>query len=91
VLIDRPSGCERTSAAQTVAGEIDAIGVVDQAVEDGISIGRIADEGVPLIDRDLAGQDGRAAAIAFFEDLVEVVAGAGVKRFETPIIPGSAA
>jgi hypothetical protein len=36
--------------------------------------------------RVLAGEDGRAAAVAFLEDLVEVVASAGVERFETPIV-----
>jgi hypothetical protein len=35
---------------------------------------------MPFVDRDLAGEDGRAAAVAFLEDLVEIVAGAGVER-----------
>ncbi len=48
--------------------------VVDEAVEDGIGIGRVADHLVQFVDRDLAGQDGRAA---FFEDLVEIAAGGG--------------
>ena len=46
--------------------------VVDDAVEDGVGIGRVADDLVPFVDRNLAGQDDRAAAIALFEDLVEV-------------------
>jgi hypothetical protein len=62
------------------------MGVVDEPIEDGIGIGRVADDLVPFVDRDLAGQDGRAAAVAFFEDLVEIAAGAGVERIETPII-----
>jgi hypothetical protein len=62
------------------------VSVVDETVEDGVGVGRVADHGVPFVDRDLAGEDGRAAAIAFLEDLVEIVAGAGVERFETPII-----
>jgi hypothetical protein len=41
---------------------------------------------VPFVDRNLAGQDGRAPSIAFFEDLVEVAAGAGIERIEAPII-----
>src|SRR5690349_22771894 len=60
--------------------------VVNDAVEDGVSICRIAYEGVPFVDRDLAGEDGRAAPIAFLEDLVEVATGAGVERFEAPIV-----
>ena len=56
------------------------------AVEDGVGVGRVADHRMPFVDRDLAGEDGRAAAVAFFEDLVEIAAGAGVERFEAPIV-----
>jgi hypothetical protein len=41
---------------------------------------------VPFVDRDLAGEDGRAAAVAILEDLVEIVTGAGVEGFKAPII-----
>ena len=85
-LIDGPDGRDRASPPQTVAGKIDAMSVVDQAIEDRIGVGRIADQRMPLVDRDLTGDDGRAAAIAFFEDLEEVVAGAGFERLETPIV-----
>ena len=60
--------------------------VVHEPIEDGVGIGRIADYLVPFVDRDLAGQDGRAAAVAFFEDFVEIAAGAGIERIEAPII-----
>jgi hypothetical protein len=70
------------SATQTVAGQIDAVSVVDETVEDGVGISRVADDGMPFVDRDLAGEDGRATAVAFLEDLVEVVTGTGVERFE---------
>ena len=40
--------------------------LVDEAVENGVSIGRVDDDLVPFVDRDLAGQDGRTAAVAFF-------------------------
>ena len=86
VLIERTGERDRASATQAVAREIDAVGVVDETVEDRVGIGRVADDSVPFVDRDLAGEDGRAAAVAFLEDLVEVVASAGVKRFETPIV-----
>ena len=55
------------------------MGVVNEAVEDGVGICRIAYEGVPFVDGDLAGEDGRAAPIAFLEDLVEVTTGTGVQ------------
>src|ERR1700732_3333610 len=74
------------SASQALAGEIDAMGIVNEAVEDGVGISRVADESVPFVDGDLAGEDGRAASIAFLEDFVEVTAGTSVERFEAPIV-----
>jgi len=47
------------------------VSVVNEPVEDRIGVSRIANEGVPLVDRDLTGKDGRATPIAFLEDLVE--------------------
>src|SRR5438105_14824049 len=41
---------------------------------------------MPSIDRQLAGDDGGAAAVAVIEDLQKVVTGGGVERLETPII-----
>ena len=62
------------------------MGVVDEPVEDGVGVGRVTDDLMPFIDGDLAGKEGRAAAVAFFEDLVEVAAGAGVEGVEAPIV-----
>ncbi len=66
------------------------MGVVDEAVEDGVGVGRVADHRMPFVDRDLAGENGRAAAVAFFEDLVEVSPGAGVEGVKTPIVEDGA-
>jgi hypothetical protein len=41
---------------------------------------------VPFVDRALAGQDGRAAAVAFLEDFLAIAAGTGVERIEPPIL-----
>jgi hypothetical protein len=62
------------------------MGVVDQAVEDGVGVSRVSDHLMPFIDGDLAGENGRAAAVAFFEDLVEVSAGASVEGIKPPIV-----
>ena len=59
---------------------------MDQAVEDGVGVGGVADQRVPLIDGELAGDDGGAAAVAVLEDLQEVVAGCGIERFEAPVV-----
>src|SRR5207245_10011572 len=66
--------------------EIEPVGVRDQAVQDGVGVGGVADQRVPLIDRELAGDDGGAAAVAVLEDLQEVVAGCGVERLEAPVV-----
>src|SRR5262249_46422954 len=62
------------------------MGVVNKAIKDRVGISRIADERMPFIDGDLAGEDRRAAAITLLQDLVEVPTGAGVGRFEAPIV-----
>jgi hypothetical protein len=62
------------------------MGVVNEAVEDGVGICRITDESVPFVDGDLTGENGRATPIAFLEDLVEVTTGTGIERFEAPIV-----
>ena len=41
---------------------------------------------MPFVDGDLAGEDGRAAPVAFLKDLVEVTTGAGIEWFEAPIV-----
>jgi hypothetical protein len=50
-----------TSASQTLAGEIDAMGVVNEVIKDSIGISRVANERMPFIDGDLAGEDRGAA------------------------------
>ena len=69
-----------------MTGEIDAVRVVDDAIEDGVGVGWITDQIVPFIEGDLAGDDGGSPAVAFFEDFEKVVPCGGVERFEPPII-----
>ncbi len=45
------------------------MGVVNKAIEDGIGKGRITDSGVAGVDRQLAGDDGRGAAVSVIHDL----------------------
>ena len=47
---------------------------MNEAVLDGVGIGWIGDDLVPFVDRELARDDGRTAAVAFFEDFEKVVA-----------------
>jgi hypothetical protein len=47
-----------------VAGEIDPVRVVDDAIEDGIGVGGIADQLVPFVDGDLAGPTIKRATVS---------------------------
>ncbi len=62
------------------------MGVVDEAVEDGVGEGGVADDVVPSVDGDLAGDHGGAAAVAFLDDLEEIAALLGPERLETPVV-----
>src|SRR5579872_1119712 len=59
-------------ASERATGEGDAIGVVDQAVQNGIGEGGVTDEVVPVIDRDLAREERRPPAGAIVDHLEEI-------------------
>jgi hypothetical protein len=48
------------------------VGVVDEAIEDGVGDGRAADDFAPLLDRNLASDDRRSALVTVFEDFEEI-------------------
>ena len=54
---------------KTFALEREPMGIVHEAIENGIGDGGIADDLVPVLDGELAGYDGRAAAVAILHDL----------------------
>ena len=74
------------SFPHAVAVEFDAIGVVDETVEDGVGDGGIADDLVPALDRHLAGENDRAGVVAILDDLQEVAALLGRERLWSPIV-----
>ena len=53
--------------------ESDAVCIVEEPVEDRVAEGRVSDEIVPVLDVDLAGEDGATPSIAIVEDFEEVV------------------
>jgi hypothetical protein len=59
---------------------------VDQAVEDGVSVGGVTDQSMPVGYGDLAGDEGGLAAVAGLEDFEQVMPGPGVQRFKPPVI-----
>src|SRR5215470_10740792 len=76
----------RLLLAQAVAAELQAMSVMDDAVEDGVGEGRFADQIVPAVDRDLAGDQRGAAAVAVLDDLQQVVTLLGTERLKTPVV-----
>ena len=65
-----------------MTGEIDPVRIVDDAIEDCVGVCGIADQFVPFVDWDLAGDDRRSAAVAFFENLEQIVTSGGIERLE---------
>jgi len=59
---------------------------VNEAVQDRVSQGGIADNFVPMLDGDLAGDDGRGATVAIIKDLEQVAPFGLIKNRETPVI-----
>ena len=60
--------------------------VIEQPVEDGVAEGGVADDIVPVVDGDLAGEQGAAAGVAVVEDLEEVVSSLSRERSESPVV-----
>jgi hypothetical protein len=58
--------------AQGIAAELEPVGIVDDTIEDRVGEGRIADQVVPAIDRDLAGDQRGATPVALLDDLEQV-------------------
>ena len=66
------------------------MGIVDDAVEDGVGEGGIADHIVPAVDWELTGDQGSATAAAFFGDLEQVMTLFGTEEFEAPVVEDEA-
>ncbi len=75
-----------SGATHAFADEFDAVGVVNETVEDGVGIGRIADYLVPSVYRKLGGNHCGAVSVAFLEDFQKIMPGGGVERLQAPII-----
>ena len=62
------------------------MGVVNEAIEDGVGAGRVADDVTPLLDRNLAGDDRRSALMAVFQDFEEIALLGLCERRQTPVV-----
>ena len=59
---------------------------MDDAIEDGVGESRIADDVVPGIDRQLGGDERRAAAIPVVDDLHQVAPLMGRETIGAPVV-----
>ena len=59
---------------------------MNEAVEDGVREGRIADDLAPLLDRNLAGDDRRGALMAVLQDFEEIALFGLCERRQTPVV-----
>jgi hypothetical protein len=72
--------------AQALAGQLDAIGVVNDAVEDGVGERGNADQVMPTIDGNLAGDDERALVVAILDDFEQIARLIGGESFGSPVV-----
>ncbi len=87
MIVARSSGgWSLTLLSQALAGQLDTVGVVDKAVEDGIGDRWIADHVVPVIDGHLAGDDGRSLLVAVLDDLQEIAPLLVVELLRAPVV-----
>jgi hypothetical protein len=68
------------------AGQHDAMRVMDEAVEDRVPKRGVADQVVPVLDRDLTRDEGGALPRAVFDDFEEVAPFPIAHRSEAPVV-----
>ena len=66
--------------------EFDSVGVVDYAVKDGIGEGGFANNLVPLVDRELAGNQDRCILVPIFDDFHEIPSLVSIESIRPPVI-----
>src|SRR6202140_3038202 len=72
--------------SHTFSGELQAVSVVNEAIEDGVAEGGVSDHVVPMFDGDLAGDDGRGATMAIIEDLQQVAPFGRTENRKAPVV-----
>lgn len=73
-------------STQALPGQIDAGSVVDEPVQDRVRVGWIADKLMLVLNRYLAGDDGRSPSVAVFQDFQQVVTATGIERLEALVV-----
>ncbi len=62
------------------------MGIVDKSIEDSVGEGGIAEDFMPLLDRELTGDQGGGSAVSIIDDLHEVAPGIRVQGCQTPVV-----
>ena len=63
--------------------------VVDEAIQDGVAEGWVADNVVPMFNRDLTGDDGGGVTVAIIEDLQKVAPFGRIENRKTAVPVGN--
>ena len=72
--------------AQAVAFELDAVGIVNDAVQYRVAEGGIGNDVMPLRHRDLACDQQGSLVVAIIDDLEQIAALVGGERFRSPVV-----
>ena len=59
---------------------------MNEAIQDGVAEGGVADNVVPMFDGDLAGDDGRGATVAIIKDLQQVAPFGRIENRKAPVV-----
>lgn len=86
VLGQADFGLFAARAAQAFTCELDAMRVVNEAIQNGVGVSWVSNDVVPGCHGKLGGDDHRSTPVAFLEDFQEIVAGAGVERLEAEVV-----
>src|SRR5450759_3898271 len=72
--------------SHALSGELKAVSVVNEAIQDSVAEGGVADDVVPVFDGDLAGNDGRGATVAIIKDLQKVAPFGRIENRKAPVV-----
>ena len=78
--------CGVVEPAHGTALQDDAMRVVEEAIKDRIPERGISHDFMPVVDGDLASEEGAPAAVAVIQNLKEIVAGGIVQRSQSPVV-----
>ncbi len=73
-------------AAQTFPRQLDTVGIVHEAIQDGIGVGRVTDDFVPSGQGELGCGDRRSPTVSLLKNLEKIVTGAAIEGLEAKVV-----